>query len=172
MAIFMELMPGVFAKLNENAIRAHILLQLNGHYEGNATGETFRMNGKTDILIEHDGKHLFTAECKKWRGPKSLQKAIDQLLGYVSWRDAKITIVLLVDNKGFSNVLGKVKASVSDHPSFKRFKSASDCNDLRCAFRNPNDNNKELDLAVVSFNIPKCSLSKSAPQERPSQYAR
>jgi hypothetical protein len=47
----MERSPKAFAKMGEEDIRTHYLVQLNGHYEGNATGETFNLEGKTDISI-------------------------------------------------------------------------------------------------------------------------
>jgi hypothetical protein len=37
----MERSPQAFAKMGEEDLRTHILVQLNGHYEGQATGETF-----------------------------------------------------------------------------------------------------------------------------------
>jgi hypothetical protein len=37
-------------------------VQLNRHFEGAATGETFNHRGKTDILIRVDGKNIFIAE--------------------------------------------------------------------------------------------------------------
>ena len=89
MALVIERSPASFASLDEEAIRTHFLLQLNGHYEGSATGETFNSSGKTDILIRVDNRNVFIAECKFWRGPKSFSEAIDQLLGYLSWRDSK-----------------------------------------------------------------------------------
>lgn len=49
--LVMERDPGALATLDEENIRTHFLLQLNGHYEGGATGETFNHAGKTDILI-------------------------------------------------------------------------------------------------------------------------
>ena len=63
----------------------HFLVQLNGQYEGQATGETFNFDGKTDILIRVEGKNIFIAECKFWNGPESFNKALDQLLNYASW---------------------------------------------------------------------------------------
>ena len=40
--------------------------ELNGHYEGGASGETFNYEGKTDILIRVQGKNIFIAECEYW----------------------------------------------------------------------------------------------------------
>jgi hypothetical protein len=88
MSLVIERNPGAFASLDEEAIRMHFLLQLNGHYEGVATGETFNAAGKTDILIRAENRNIFIAECKFWRGPKSFNDAVDQLLGYLSWRDS------------------------------------------------------------------------------------
>jgi hypothetical protein len=57
--------------------------------------------GKTDILIRIDGKNIFIAECKFWTGPKGFTETIDQLLGYLSWRDTKAAIVMFNRKKGF-----------------------------------------------------------------------
>jgi hypothetical protein len=76
-----------FATLDEESIRNHILLQLNGHYDGAATGETFNSNGKTDILIRMEDIHIFIRLCKFWHGPKAFEEAIDQLPSYLTWRD-------------------------------------------------------------------------------------
>jgi hypothetical protein len=77
MSLVIERSPGAFASLDEEAIRTHFLLQLNGHYEGTATGETFNAAGKTDILIRVENRNIFIAECKFWRGPKSFSDAVD-----------------------------------------------------------------------------------------------
>ena len=37
----MERSPKAFHGLDEEGIRSHFLVQLNGHYEGQATDETF-----------------------------------------------------------------------------------------------------------------------------------
>ncbi len=64
MALVMERSPSAFKNLDEEALRTHFLVQLNGHYEGQATGETFNYQGKTDILVRVDGRNIFIAECK------------------------------------------------------------------------------------------------------------
>jgi hypothetical protein len=81
----MERSPSSFATMGEEDIRQHFLVQLNGQYEGQATGETFNYQGKTDILIRAEGRNIFVAECKFWRGEKSFMETIDQLLSYLSW---------------------------------------------------------------------------------------
>lgn len=96
MAHVMERSPSAFHHMDEEALRTHFLVQLNGHYEGQATGETFNYEGKTDILVRSGDKNIFIAECKFWGGPKKLSETIDQLLGYSSWRDTKTAVIILI----------------------------------------------------------------------------
>ncbi len=60
----MERSPKAFHDIDEEALRTHFLVQLNGHYEGQATGETFNYQGKTDILIRSGDRNIFIGECK------------------------------------------------------------------------------------------------------------
>jgi hypothetical protein len=64
MVTVIERSPHAFVSMSEEDLRQHFLVQLNGQFEGKATGETFNYEGKTDILIRHQGKNLFIAECK------------------------------------------------------------------------------------------------------------
>ena len=43
-------------------------MQLNGQYEGTATGETFNGLGKSDIIVRQNTANVFVAECKIWEG--------------------------------------------------------------------------------------------------------
>ncbi|WP_160316996.1 hypothetical protein, partial [Ardenticatena maritima] len=61
MALVMERSPSAFVDMDEESLRTHFLVQLNGHFEGSATGETFNYMGKTDILIRVNGKNIFIA---------------------------------------------------------------------------------------------------------------
>jgi hypothetical protein len=63
MTLVMERSPSAFVKMGEEDIRQHFLVQLNGQFEGAASGETFNYEGKTDILVRVDGKNIFIAEC-------------------------------------------------------------------------------------------------------------
>lgn len=86
--------PETFQSLDEEALRGHFLVQLNGQFEGGASGETFNGQGKTDILLRVRGKVVFVGECKFWSGPKSLSGAIDQVLSYLSWHDTKAAVIV------------------------------------------------------------------------------
>lgn len=154
MSLMMERSPKTFAKLKEEEIRDHFLMVLNSQFEGAATGETFNYEGKTDILIRVDNKNIFIAECKIWKGEKVLLETIDQLLGYLSWRDTKTAILLFNKNKEFSKVVGQVQEIVKKHDNFvKEIKFESETG-FRFVLHHKDDKNREFILTILLFNIP------------------
>ncbi|MBI5511486.1 MAG: hypothetical protein HY903_22245 [Deltaproteobacteria bacterium] len=91
-----ETTPASYSALGEEALRDILLAALNAVYLGKATGETFRKRGKTDIRIEADDRSAFVAECKLWKGSAYLVGGMEQLLGYLTWRDGKAAMVILI----------------------------------------------------------------------------
>jgi hypothetical protein len=149
-----ERSPHAFQGMGEEDLRQHFLVQLNGHYEGQATGETFNFEGKTDILIRSEGKNIFIAECKFWNGPESLAKAIDQLLGYACWRDTKTALLVFNRDRNFTTVLEKIPEVVKAHPQFKRQLDYKAESGYRFVLRHRDDPSKELILTVLAFEVP------------------
>ena len=149
-----ERSPSEFANMGEEALRQHYLVQLNGHFEGQATGETFNASGKTDILLRIDGKNVFIAECKFWKGQKVYSETIDQLLGYSSWRDTKTAILIFSRNRDTSKVLAEVKATTEAHPNYKRTIAWQHESGFRFVMHHPSDTNRELTMTVLVFDIP------------------
>jgi hypothetical protein len=154
MTTVMERSPNAFRTTNEEGIRQHFLVQLNGIYQGQATGETFNYEGKTDILIRVEDKNIFIAECKLWDGPKSLSDAIDQLLGYATWRDTKTAILVFSRKRSFSRVVEKLPEVVQAHPNFKRSLSYGHETGVRAVLSSRDDPNRELTLTAMAFDIP------------------
>ncbi len=150
----MELSPHAFHDMGEEDLRSHFLVQLNGAFKGEATGETFNFQGKTDILIRAEGKNVFIAECKIWKGEKAFLATLDQLLSYLSWRDTKAAVVLFNRNADFSAVLAKIRETAPNHPLFKRDRGKSGESVFRYVFAQPNDSNREVILTVLAFDIP------------------
>ena len=151
----MERSPHTFAKMEEEDIRQHFLVQLNGQYEGQATGETFNAEGKTDILIRSDGRNIFIAECKIWRGEQSFVDAIDQLLGYLTWRDTKTALVIFNKNKNLTGVIAKIREVMDGHANKKRGpKDEGPMTRLRYIFGNPGDPSREITITVMVYDIP------------------
>lgn len=154
MAHVMERSPSAFANMDEEALRTHFLVQLNGHFEGAATGETFNYTGKTDILIRVEGKNIFIGECKFWGGPKKLTETIDQILRYSSWRDTKTAVIIFNKRKNFSSVLEAIPTTVEAHPNFKRSLGHRSETSFQYIMSHRDDPNRELTLTVLAFDVP------------------
>ncbi len=151
----MEASPQAFATMKEEDLRQHFLVQLNGQYQGGATGETFNYEGKTDILIRELERNVFIAECKFWTGSESLSKTIDQMLGYLHWRDTKAAVVVFNRNKDFTNVLAQIASAAKAHACCKRLVQQTSETEWRFIFANKDDPNRTVHLAILAFDIPK-----------------
>ena len=154
MAKVIERSPHAFKQMREEDLRQHFLVQLNGQYEGQATGETFNFEGKTDILIRVEGKNIFIAECKFWRGPDSLRRATDQILSYVSWRDTKTALLVFNRGKNFSRVLAQIPEVIKAHPNFEREMPYDSETGFRYVLRHRDDPTRTLILTVLAFEVP------------------
>jgi hypothetical protein len=154
MAQVMERSPSVFVKIPEEDLRIHFLVQLNGRFEGQAMGEVFNLEGKTDILIRHKGENIFIAECKYWHGEEEFLEAITQLLRYITWRDTKAAIILFNTNKDFSKVLEQIPTILKKHPNYVKPEQYVKPNSFRCVMKNKNDSDKQFILTIKLFDIP------------------
>lgn len=155
MTLVMERSPGAFKTMDEEALRQHFLVQLNGQFEGKATGETFNIAGKTDILLREGDRNVFIAECKFWKGPKAFSEAIEQLLGYTTWRDSKTAILVFNRGTETSTVLAGIDATVKAHANFKRTETWSHESGFRYVLHVNGDKNRELIVTVLVFHVPK-----------------
>ena len=161
MATVMERSPTAFARMGEEDIRWVLLVPLNSIFEGGASGETFNFDGKTDILLKMNGRCVFIGECKFWRGPAGFTAALDQLLGYLSWRDTKAALIVFNRKKSFSSVLAAIPGLCSQHHCYDRTLPQVSESSFRFIFHNPGDPNRKVHLAVLVFDVP------SAPRESP-----
>ena len=155
MAAVMEHSPRAFKDMGEEDLRTHFLVHLNGHYEGQATGETFNYEGKTDILVRVDGKNIFVAECKFWTGPAGITKAIDQLLGYTAWRDTKAALLIFNRDRNTTTVLEGVSKTVPEHPNYKAERKTNSETKFHYIFGHRDDTGREITISVLVFDVPK-----------------
>jgi hypothetical protein len=149
-----ETAPETFAKFDEEGLRDVMLGHLNGHYEGQATGETFRKKGKTDIRIEDENRAAFVAECKVWGGDKVIQDAVDQLLGYLVWRDCKTALIIF--NKtvsGFSKIQERLPEILKAHPNCISESKTSELGEWHFNFRAEDDEDRRIKLHIYLFNL-------------------
>ncbi len=154
MVAVMERSPKTFNDMDEEGLRQHFLVQLNGQYEGLATGETFNGEGKTDILIRVENKNIFIAECKFWHGAKTFTEAIDQLQRYTTWRDVKTALIVFNRNTALTTVLKRISEVSKTHPNYKSEKPYESDTGFRYIFRHRDDPEREIMLTVLVFDVP------------------
>jgi len=154
MTAVIERSPMAFRGMKEEDLRQHFLVQLNGQYEGQASGETFNFEGKTDILIRWRGRNLFIAECKFWRGRSSLTDALDQILAYSTWKDTKTAILLFNRNRHLSDVVVQIPLTVKAHPNYVRDLPFDSETGFRFCLHHRDDKKREIVVTVLVFEIP------------------
>jgi hypothetical protein len=150
----MERSPSAFRDMDEEDLRTHFLVQLNGQFEGPATGETFNRQGKTDIFLPFEGRAVFIAECKFWRGAEAFRDALDQLLGYTSWRDTKTALLIFNQNKDTTRVLGQIPDIVEGHSNHIRTVEYDGESEFRFVLHHNDDDQRYLTMTVMVFDVP------------------
>lgn len=149
-----ETTPKTYSVHDEEELRDILLANLNGHFKGVATGETFRKSGKTDIKIETEDRVAFIAECKIWKGQKEILEAVDQLLRYLIWRDCKATLIIFnKHNAKISELVETVPASLKTHSKMKRYIGQIDEGEWDFVFMSQEDEARLVQIRVFIFNI-------------------
>lgn len=144
----LERSPTTTLKLDEEERRDLLLVSLNGQFEGQAGGEVFNGAGKTDILLRVEDRNVFIVECKIWTGAAALSKAIDQLVGYLVWRDTKAVLVVFIERKHATDAIEKAVAAVVEHERCIR-QIASDREDCYEFVLVADDEKREIHLTLL-----------------------
>jgi hypothetical protein len=151
----MELAPGTYRFLGEEARRDIYLVTLNTHYEDSTAGEAFNHAGKTDLRVRNEGDNVFIGECKVWHGPESFTEALDQLFSYTAWRDTKLALIVFVPNQKLSAVIKQARKRLEEHDQFLEWSSASSEQAwLRAVVRWRQDDDQHADLSAVFVHLP------------------
>ena len=148
-----ERTPQTVAKLEEEDIRNLILSSLNAALNLGALGEAFSKQGKTDVYIAVPEGGIFIAECKIWYGPHTIDEAVSQILGYLTWRDAYGVVLLFSRNKGFSNVLSTILEAIKDIASLRG--DIHQIDDHHWLARNtlPGNESQTVEIHYLVYNI-------------------
>lgn len=150
----MERHPSIYAQKDEETLRDHLIMVLAPHFHS-VTGETFNRAGRTDILVRHEGSNVFVGECKFWSGPKGLQRTIDQALGYLTWRDSKVALVIFVPNKELGPVLAQVTPAAEAHRCHVATSAPGGDGWFNFRFHLPDDPTRGVSLAILCFHLPR-----------------
>lgn len=149
-----ETTPSTYKVHDEEELRDMVVANLNIYLEGEAGGETFRKSGKTDICVKEGDRAAFVAECAMWRGEKHLLGKVDQLLGYLTWRDCKAALVIF--NKevaGFAELLNKVPETLVKHRFLVKDFGQQGEGEWRYVLRSAEDEGRRITVHVFLFNL-------------------
>ena len=149
-----ETTPATYKVHDEEELRDIILANLNIYLEGGAGGELFRKSGKTDMCVKEGDRAAFVAECTVWYGEKKLLGKVDQLISYLTWRDAKAALVIFNKKIGkFSELLEKVPVALAKHPSSVKDHGQQGDGEWRYMFRSTEDEGRRITVHVFLFDL-------------------
>lgn len=147
-----EKTPATFKNLGEEDLRNLICANLNGIFAGAATGETFSKKGKTDIYLNIKKGNILIFECKFWGGKQLYLKTIDQLRGYLTWRQNYGVIINFVKVKNFTQVLSQIQGIVEDSSSYLNgFKKINDTRFV--SYHKLEDYDKQVKIIHLFYNL-------------------
>ena len=106
------------------------------------------------ILVRVENRNIFVGECKFWDGPKKFNAAIDQLLGYLTWRDRRCALLIFSRNKDTTSIAQKMHEVMTARPEYRE----TVANDLegrsRYHFAKPDDPDGPILITTLLFDIP------------------
>lgn len=148
-----EKTPKTYENLGEENLRDLLLANLNSVFEGKATGETFNNKGKSDIYLNIDRGNILVSECKFYGGEKLYQDTIDQLLGYLTWRQNYGIMITFSKNKDFTKVIEDVKSIITSHSTYQSgFKKIGDSHFIS-KHTLPTDDYKYVEIHHLFYNL-------------------
>lgn len=176
----LERTPNATAELGENALRDLLLSILNSHFKGKAAGEVFQGAGRTDILVREGDRNVFIGECKitapsdKQRVEAVVAEALDQLIGYLVWRDTKAALLLFIRNSDVSDTIhdvsdtiDKALYTISHHPNYLRLGKISTQGRHDFVLHADGDKNREIHLAFLPFRVGSKTVRKTVAPRAP-----
>jgi hypothetical protein len=113
-----ERTPRYFINLEEEALRDILIGGLNMIFQNDVSAETFTKHGKADIFLNIRKGNILVCECKIWSGHDGYLDAIDQLFGYLSWRENYGILINFCKNKNFTDVISEAKQAAIGHNTY------------------------------------------------------
>jgi hypothetical protein len=148
-----EKTPKTYEKLDEPNLRDLLLANLNSIFEGKVTGETFNNKGKTDIYLNIDKGNILVAECKFYKGPSEYHKTIDQLLGYLTWRQNYGIMITFCEQKNFTKIIEEAESIIKGHLSFDSDFKVIDKSHFISKHVLPIDDYKHVEIHHLYYNL-------------------
>ena len=149
-----EVTPKTYSRLDEEEIRDLIIGMMNTNYRGAATAETFNKLGKTDIRLRVDPGNVLICECKYWNGPKAYAEAIEQLFGYLTWRESYGVLIAFCTRKDMTAAIAQAKKAIEMHGSYTNdsFATLSESR-FSTRHKHPQDSAKSVEIFHLFFDL-------------------
>jgi len=155
LTVDMQRRPQQFQGLTEENVRDRMLTTLNATFKNRGHAESKNRKGKTDILLRtKDGLNEHIFELKVWKGIQTLEEAIEQLLGYISWHNNHCGIIMFCYLKSFTTVLSEVEKLLQHNYDFDKREKFID-NEFRFRLTHQTDNKKTIQTHLTLINL-KC----------------
>jgi hypothetical protein len=149
-----EITPKTYSKMDEEEIRDLIIGMMNTNYRGAATAETFNKLGNTDIRLWVDAGNVLICECKVWNGPKAYSEAIDQLFGYLTWRESYGVLIIFCKRKDMTAAIAQAKKAAETHPSYTSGSlTTSSASRFSTRHKHPQDSAKSVEIYQLFIDL-------------------
>ena len=87
-----------------------------------------------------------------WTGQKEVEKAIDQLDSYLTWRDCKTALIYFVRRKDFIKILGTAEEALKGFANMRNV-TVIDKNEFECLFLSKANRGQQINMRVMLFNL-------------------
>jgi len=133
----------------------HYLVQLNGQYQGKATGETFNNHGKTDILIRHENENVFVDRMQILGGLRKLEKDASTSSSAIRHGETpRLLFIIFSRRQDFTSIISEAQRamrtiSTTNPGRPRKAKAASD------SLHSSQDKQRDIIVTLMLFDMPK-----------------
>lgn len=146
--------PDAHRGKSDKMLRDALLSVLRANQPNLAPGRLFSAAGETGILTRSDGRELFIAECRSWRGQKPFLQSIDSLLRSLDHGDSCATAVSFLHGQELSLVINAIIQALPHHPAYLGFEGYRSGSHLAFRFRSRRGPQREISLSVLLVAFP------------------
>lgn len=141
-----------YQNIDEEQIRDKMMPMLAGIFLGQATAETKKGNGYTDILIKSK-KHPFEFifELKKWKGIHLINETLLQIKGYLGHHNNYVGIVFYCYNKNFTSIVISVEKKLRENYQLEEMDNSRQ--QLRVIVNDDSDSLKKIKVHIFFINL-------------------
>ena len=89
-----------------------------------------------------------------WDGPAKFKEAIDQLLGYATWRDTKAALIIFIRGGQPTEIMTKADSTLRTHPSFETDAPDGTTTRRQYVLQSNRDQARLISVALITVVLP------------------